>query len=64
MTETVTDNPDTNGIVDDDPAGDDKLGGGIGKPSPGKRRNIATQHHAEVWLLVSLLWAFLGILIA
>lgn len=65
MTENpVTDNPDTNVIVADDPESDNGLGGGVGKPSPGKRRNIASQHHAEVWLLVSLLWTFLGILIA
>ena len=60
---SVTDNPGTN-EVDDEEANDNMFGGGVGKPSPGKRRNIASQHHAEVWLLVSLFWAFLGILIA
>ena len=60
---SVTDNPGAN-LVDDEEASDNVFGGGVGKPSPGKRRNIASQHHAEVWLLVSLLWAFLGILIA
>lgn len=65
MTEnSVTDNPDTNVIVDDEEVSDNVFGGGVGKPSPGKRRNIASHHHAEVWLLVSLLWTFLGILIA